>query len=66
LTREIKTVRPDIPLILCTGFSNLMDEERAAELGAQAFVLKPILKRDIATAIRNALDGSGRQARVNS
>ena len=56
LTIEIKRIRPDMPVILCTGFSNRIDESRAAEIGIQGFVLKPILRQDIAETIRRVLD----------
>jgi PAS domain S-box-containing protein len=55
LTMEIKRIRPDIPVILCTGFSNRIDESRAADIGIQGFVLKPILRQDIAETIRRVL-----------
>ena len=56
LTIEIKRIRPAIPVILCTGFSNRIDESRAAQIGIQGFVLKPILRKDIAETIRRVLD----------
>ena len=61
LTRALKAIRQDIPVVLCTGFSNQIDAAGAARIGAAGFVLKPILKRDIARAIRMALgvDGQG-------
>jgi CheY-like chemotaxis protein len=65
LANELRTIRPDIPLILFTGFSNRMDEERAAELGIDAFVLKPLLKGDLARAIRKALDDNSGKERIN-
>ena len=57
LARELFRIRPDVPIILCTGFSARMDEKKAAAMGIQAFISKPILKREIAEAIRAVLDG---------
>ena len=57
LAGEFMAVRPDIPVILCTGFSTRMDEKKAAAMGIQAFVLKSILKQDMARTIRRLLDG---------
>ncbi len=51
----IMAVRPDIPVILCTGFSPLVDEEKAMEMGIRAFISKPILRREIAETIRRVL-----------
>ena len=58
LAAEIKRIRPDVPVILCTGFSSRMDRHRAAALGIEGFLLKPILRRDLAVTIRDVLDKS--------
>ncbi len=57
LAKELMKIRPDIPIILCTGFSAKMDEKKAMAMGIRAFVLKPILKQKIARVIRAVLDG---------
>ena len=51
-------IRPDIPIILCTGFSAMIDEERAKALGIRAFVMKPVMKMEMARTIRSVLDNS--------
>ncbi|CAB1083431.1 related to two-component system sensory/regulatory protein (Ntr family) [Olavius algarvensis Delta 1 endosymbiont] len=56
LARELMTIRPDIPVILCTGYSSKIDERQAKMIGIRDFVLKPMLRRQIATAIRDVLD----------
>jgi len=56
LTRELLRCRPSIPVIMCTGFSDQITEERSGELGIKELILKPILKEDIARAIRRVLD----------
>ncbi len=56
LAKEILNIRPDMPIILCTGFSEKVNEESAKEMGISAFVLKPIVMRDIAHTIRMVLD----------
>jgi len=56
LAQEILSIRPGIPIILCTGFSEYITEERAKALGIQEFVMKPLVMRDLATVIRRALD----------
>jgi PAS domain S-box-containing protein len=56
LAREIKKIRPDIPVILCTGFSENVNEDNFKSMGIDAFVLKPIIKKKIAPLIREALD----------
>lgn len=52
LATEIKRVRPDCPVILCTGFSDNLTEARAQSLGADVFLLKPIEPAEIARHIR--------------
>jgi len=56
LAQEIMRIRPDIPIILCTGFSKRISEEKAKDLGIRAFINKPILKPEIAETIRKVLD----------
>jgi PAS domain S-box-containing protein len=56
LASELMKVKPNIPIILCTGFSARIDEKKAMMMGIRAFVSKPILKRDIAETIRKVLD----------
>jgi CheY-like chemotaxis protein len=57
LVRKILSLRPDIPIILCTGFSHLLDADSAKAAGVRAFVMKPLTKGEIARTIRKVLDG---------
>jgi two-component system cell cycle sensor histidine kinase/response regulator CckA len=57
LADKILQIRPGLPVVLCTGFGVSMNEEQIVRRGVRNFILKPILRRDMATAIRNALDG---------
>jgi PAS domain S-box-containing protein len=56
LAKEILAVRPDIPVILTTGFSHAVNEETARAAGLKGFVIKPLTRREIARTIRKALD----------
>jgi PAS domain S-box-containing protein len=56
LAKEVLEVRPELPIILCTGFSEHISAERAKALGIREFVLKPLVIRELAQAIRWALD----------
>ena len=58
LIREIRSVRAEMPVILCTGFSSQMDAEKATVHGINEFAFKPISKREIAAMIRRVLDAS--------
>ena len=55
LAREVLKLRPDMPIILCTGFSDRIQEETAKSIGVREFVLKPVILRDIAPIIRRVL-----------
>jgi PAS domain S-box-containing protein len=57
LVKEILNIRTDIPIILCTGFSDKIDEKKAKEIGAANFIEKPINQRDFAFKVRKVLDG---------
>lgn len=56
LAREILAIRPNIPIILCTGFSDEANETRARSVGIRAFLFKPIILFDIASKIREVID----------
>ena len=57
LARELIRIRPEIPIILCTGYSARINQQQALAMGIRAFVSKPIIKRQIAASIREVLDG---------
>ncbi|THB80963.1 MAG: response regulator [Desulfobacteraceae bacterium] len=59
LIQEIRRVRPEIPVILCTGFSEYMDDEKACEMGINAMLYKPIPAEDMVSAVRRIIDGDG-------
>ena len=54
--KNITVIRPDLPVILCTGFSDQINEEKARSVGIHAFLLKPVLFQDLANALRRVLD----------
>ncbi len=56
LASELIKIRPDIPVLLCTGFSERMPEEKAATLGIKGFLLKPIVMKDLSDKMREVLD----------
>ena len=56
LGKELMRVRPDIPVILCTGYSDLISSEKAAAMGFRCFIMKPFTVREGAELVRRALD----------
>ena len=57
LAKRILQVKHDIPIILCTGFSQLVDEDSAKIIGIKEFALKPLTKSSIALLVSKFLDG---------
>jgi PAS domain S-box-containing protein len=57
LAGQLHQLKPDLPIILCTGFSDQVDAEKAKGLGIQGCLLKPVVMKDLAHLVRNALDG---------
>ena len=56
LIQSIKQIRPDIPVIICTGFSSKVDEREARNVGADAFLLKPLDLTKLLQTVRQVLD----------
>jgi DNA-binding NtrC family response regulator len=56
LGKELMRVRPDIPVILCTGYSDLISSEKAAALGFRGYIMKPFTVREGADLVRRVMD----------
>jgi len=56
LASELLSIRPDIPIIICTGFSEKFDQEKAASIGVKGFMMKPIILAKMAKMVRKVLD----------
>lgn len=57
LVKEILNIRPDMPTIISTGFSDKIDAEKVKEIGATEYVEKPVDMRSFAIKVRSVLDG---------
>lgn len=57
LSRQILQIRPEIPIIMCSGFASEFSSKDAKELGIEWFVRKPLLKKDFVELIEKALNG---------
>lgn len=58
LLKNIKEIRPEIPVILCTGHNYQIDEKKAVEMNLAAFYLKPLNCAELVNTIRNSLDNN--------
>jgi len=56
LAEEILAIRPDVPVILSTGYSRQISKEKAHEMGIRAFVMKPLTQHELANTVRQVLD----------
>ncbi len=58
LAQSILEIRPGMPIILCTGYSDVVTEEKARDAGISAFLMKPVERDRLACTVREVLDGS--------
>lgn len=58
LARELIAIRPEIPIVLCTGFSDENDEKRAKDMGIKGVLKKPVASGKLAVMVRTVLDDS--------
>ncbi len=56
LTKELLKIRPDLPIVMCTGYSASVSAEKAKEAGAREFVMKPLSVLELAKVVRSVLD----------
>ena len=66
LAAGLMAIRPDIPVILCTGYSRKISDETACETGVAAFAYKPIVKADLAKTVRKVLDEAKEKSTLNT
>jgi len=65
LAREILRLKPEMPIILCTGYSSIVDEDKAKSIGINEFIMKPFDQRHLTRTVRSVLDVP-RENRVGS
>ena len=56
LASELRSIRGNVPIILCTGHTEAITPERAGELGIREFLTKPLTRQELAEAVRRVLD----------
>ena len=56
LIKEILTIRPQMPVILCSGYADNLSEDKTETLGISTFIQKPILNEDLTVTVRRILD----------
>lgn len=58
LTKKLLAIKPDLPIIICTGYSERINEINTTALGIKGLLMKPVLKNDLAKLVRESLDGA--------
>jgi FixJ family two-component response regulator len=56
LAKKLMGIRPDLAVVLCTGFSELISKDGAEAAGIREFVMKPLVFHELATVCRKVLD----------
>lgn len=62
LAKEVISIKPGMPVIICTGFSDGIDKEKAEAFGVKGFLMKPVAKSDMAKMVRKVLDEAKHEA----
>ena len=58
--KELMAIRPDIPVVICTGYSEKLDHEAAVKMGIKDYLHKPIQVNDLTVKVREVLDGAAK------
>lgn len=56
LAKKLNEIRSDIPVIICTGFSEKMNQGKAVSIGIKGFLMKPVVRSEMAKTVRKVLD----------
>ncbi|MGM0377965.1 MAG: PAS domain-containing hybrid sensor histidine kinase/response regulator [Bacteroidota bacterium] len=56
LALKIKKIRPDVPVILCTGFSEKINQQKNGDPGVEGCMMKPVTRTELAKTVRTILD----------
>jgi len=59
LAKEILKIRPEIPVILCTGFTDIISPDEVKSIGIREFILKPLNKKNIAEILSKLIKVNG-------
>ena len=60
--KKLLKIKPDIPIILCTGHSETVSPEIAKEAGIREYLMKPLAKQELAEAVRRVLDNEKQES----
>ena len=58
LAKKLMEIRPDISIVICTGFSEKISADKAKAMGIRGYIMKPVVKSELANKIREVLEQS--------
>jgi len=64
LAAQLKAIRDDIPIILCSGYNESVTEETLKAVGIREYLTKPVVRSELAKSIRNALSRSNKSLKI--
>jgi len=64
LAQKLIDIKPELPIIMCTGFSERIDKEKAEALGIKGFLMKPVVKAELGKTVRKVLDEAQGKTRL--
>jgi len=56
LAEEVLHIRPDMPIVICTGYSTVLSKEKTIEMGIRKYLTKPVNNKELARTVRSVLD----------
>lgn len=65
LSQKILSIRPSVPIVVCTGFSNIITEEEAISMGISAYISKPVNFKDLASTLCSSIESKRMCAMLN-
>ena len=66
MAEAMLSIRPDIPIILTTGYSHKLDEKKVTAMGIRSLVIKPVSRQTVATEVRRLLDMKATDPEINN
>jgi len=64
LAKKMFSIKPDIPIIICTGFSDKINEEQTQAIGVKGLLMKPVMKTEMAQMVRKVLDKANKDSKT--
>ena len=62
LSQAVLNIRPDIPVILCTGFSQNVEPEDALQTGIRVYLTKPVLQAQLSATLSSIFNAGSIKA----